>query len=348
MVVGPWRWPWYQEAFAEALGSLGHEVVRFSSREYFEGATGLESVWSRLQERTMWGPRMEKLNRDFFQHAAERKPDVILVYNGMHIQPSSLRRVKRALPRTILAQYANDNPFSPKADFFLWRHLRHSVPLYDIHFAYRHVNLDDLRRRGAKRARLLRSYYLPEKDHRIDPGVEEDQFRSDVVFVGHYEADERLAHLEAVAATGARLRLFGHGWDAKSLAGNSPLRGCFPVRTVLGVDYPKALSGAKIALNFLSKLNGDTYTRRNFEIPACQTFALSEYSTDLASLFEEGKEAEFFRTRDEMLEKIRYYLDHDDERANIARNGYLRLKRDGHDVVSRAKEFLEAIRNVDG
>jgi hypothetical protein len=291
---------------------------------------------------------MEKLNRDFFLQAAEKKPDVILVYNGMHIQPSSLRRVKGSLPRTILAQYANDNPFSPKADFFLWRHLRRSVPLYDIHFAYRHANLDDLRRRGAKRAQLLRSYYLPDKDLRIDPGAGEDQFRSDVVFVGHYEADERRAHLEAVTTTGARLRLFGHGWDTKAIPEDSPLRSCFPVRTVLGIEYQKALSGAKIALNFLSKLNSDTYTRRNFEIPACRTFALSEYSPDLASMFEEGKEAEFFRTQGEMLEKIRYYLDHDDERENIARNGYLRLKRDGHDVVSRAKEFLEAIRNVDG
>ncbi|MBZ0310797.1 MAG: glycosyltransferase, partial [Anaerolineae bacterium] len=89
-------------------------------------------------------------------------------------------------------------------------------------------------------------------------------------------------------------------------------------------------------------LNQDTYTRRNFEIPAMRTFLLSQYSDDLASLFKEGEEAEFFRSKEEMLDKIAYYLAHDEPRQRIAQRGYERV-RDGHDVQSRARQALQTI-----
>ena len=107
-----------------------------------------------------------------------------------------------------------------------------------------------------------------------------------------------------------------------------------------------AISGTKIALCFLSKLNEDTYTTRNFQIPAMRTFMLSEYTPDLASLYEEGKEAEFFRSQEELVDKVRYYLQHESEREEIARAGHRRVLADGHDVVSRARQFLAVVEQL--
>ena len=45
---------------------------------------------------------------------------------------------------------------------------------------------------------------------------------------------------------------------------------------------------------FLSKINNDSYTRRNFEIPAMKK-VLSEYSDELNKIFIEGKEMIFLR-----------------------------------------------------
>jgi spore maturation protein CgeB len=109
---------------------------------------------------------------------------------------------------------------------------------------------------------------------------------------------------------------------------------------VVGEEYCKVISGAKIALSFLSKINRDTYTRRNFQIPAVQTFMLSEYSEDLASLFAEGEEAEYFRSREELLEKVGFYLRNEFARNRIARKGHERLVAGGHDVTSRMRDFL--------
>jgi spore maturation protein CgeB len=106
------------------------------------------------------------------------------------------------------------------------------------------------------------------------------------------------------------------------------------------------LCGARIALCFLSKLNRDTYTRRCFEIPASGTLLLSEYSDDLAGMFREGVEADYFRSPEEMIEKIRCYLDDDALRRRVAAAGRLRVVDDGHDVVSRMAQVIGWINGI--
>jgi hypothetical protein len=354
LVVGAWQWTWYQEAFSKALITLGHEVKKFGWADLFfrdlgsETAVAPKNFWCRVQNRLIAGPLVTRLNEELVREAVEFEPDVIFAYNATHVLPSALERIKRRLPNTLLVQYSNDNPFSPRADPLLWRHLKRSVPLYDAHFVYRDSNRGDFERLGGHNIHLLRSYYIPETDFRreLEPG--DEYLGSDVAFVGHYEPDERLSLLEAVARLDVKFKLFGSTWylAEKKLEPQSPLRPFFPVKPLFRADYRKAISGTKIALSFLSKLNGDTYTRRTFEIPAVGTFMLSEHSADLEGLFEEGKEAEFFRSKRELLDKVLYYARHADEREEIARRGYERLLRDGHDVVSRARQAVGVLETL--
>ena len=107
-----------------------------------------------------------------------------------------------------------------------------------------------------------------------------------------------------------------------------------------GEEYNKALCGAKVALCFLSKLNRDTYTRRCFEIPATATLMLSEYTEDLAGLFRASEQADFFRSKDEMVEKLKRYLTDDALRTRVAHAGRECVVESGHDVVSRMGQVL--------
>jgi spore maturation protein CgeB len=356
LVVGAWQWSWYQKAFSEALSALGHDARGFGWAELFMEGLDVEqgarpkNLWTRLQQRIGRGPLIRHLNHQLVATAREFEPDIVFAYNATLILPSTLERMKRILPRTLLVQYSNDNPFSPHADWLLWRHLKRSVALYDVHFVYRHANLADFRQHGGRDVHLLRSYYIAETDFHV-PTVEIDKWlTSDVLFAGHYEPDGRVDLLEAVAGMDVNFKLFGGTWNLAEprLANDSRLRRFFPVTPLSRSDYRKAISGTKIALCFLSRLNGDTYTRRTFEIPAMRSFMLSEYTDDLASLFKEGHEAAYFRSREELLDKIRYYLKHEDERRAIARNGHQRLLRDGHDVVARARQVVATIAALRG
>jgi spore maturation protein CgeB len=354
LIAGEWHWPWYEQACADALEYLGHKVHKFSwiERFYHFNLGHVEllpvSKYAEIEYRLKWGPRLFSMNSDLIRSVKEFQPHIFFAYRPTHIFPSTIEKIKKITPETTLVQYCNDDPFSKNAGKFRWRHLIRGIPCYDIHFVYRHHNINDFKKRGAKKVELLRSYYIAERNYPVELQPEDQRFVCDVVFAGHYEADFRVNYLESIMVSGVKLNLFGGGWkNARPvLSPNSPLQALYPIIHVGDEDYRKAFSGAKIALCFLSKLNRDTYTRRNFEIPATGAFMLSEYSDDLATLFEEGKEAEFFRSKEEMLNKISYYLTHDAERQEIARRGCERALRDGHDVTARMNQMVNDLGNI--
>lgn len=345
LVAGDWHSELHEEAVYQALKQLGHNVVRFSWHSYFK-PTGLLGRLTlpvfKAQNKYMLGPLVSALNRDLVACVAAEQPDVVFCYRGSHIYPESLRLLRTVSPASILIGYNNDDPFSPAYPYWQWRHFLPGVPEYDLVLAYRPRNLEDFRRAGARRVELLRSWYIPERNKPILL-TEEDRgrFTCDVVFIGHYEEDGRLQCLEQIIRRGWKLNLFGHdyGWHPV-LKSSSSLRRLIPLRTVWGEEYNKALSGAKIALCFFSKLNRDTYSRRCFEIPATGTLMLAEYTEDLAGLFKAGEEADFFHSSTELLEKVDFYLCNDEIRQRVGEAGRRRVATDGHDAVSRMRQML--------
>lgn len=353
LISGQWLWPQYQEASAKALERLGHTVVRFGWHQYFFAASeshdpSFRSFIAQRQNKYILGPLIRTINRGLLSLAEETKPDIVWLYNDTHIVPKTVLALRDFLARPVLAQYANDNPWGANQSRIMWRHFKKSVPYFDINFCYRSSNEGDLARAGAKKTALLRSSYIPEESLPLKRETIEERFKSDVVFVGHYENDGRLDLVTSVAELGCNLKLFGTGWNIPldRLPQGHPMKKLAPVKPARAEEYRKAICGARIALSFLSKLNEDTYTRRNFEIPAMKSFMLSEYSDDLANLFAEGTEAEYFRSKAELLSKVRYYLDHEHAIAQIAAGGHERVKKDGHDVVSRMKQFMQHIDQV--
>ena len=67
---------------------------------------------------------------------------------------------------------------------------------------------------------------------------------------------------------------------------------------------------------------------RVLEIMSCQGFVLTNYQEDLANEFVEGREVVMYRSLEDLLEKTRYYLDHEDERLAIAMAGYEKVMRE--------------------
>jgi len=346
LIVGDWHSELHEEAVYNAFKTLGHEVFKFSWHDYFKPKNQVEKFYKKFQNRFVLGPIISKINRDLINLSSEFAPDMIFIYRGTHIIAKTLEKIKQMNRNITLVGYNNDDPFTNGHPYSLWRYFLKAVPQYDLMLAYRHNNLKDFLRIGAKRVEMLRSWYFPERNHPVALSVEDKvKYECDIVFVGHYEADNRRQYLEELVKQGFHLKLFGPGWDAE-LKNSQQLKAMRPVRSVLGEDYNKALCGAKIALCFLSKLNRDTYTRRCFEIPATKTLMISEYSEDLASLYKEGEEADYFRNKEELIEKVKLYLGNHELRHSVAENGYRRVITDGHNVVSRMLQVLTWVESI--
>lgn len=145
-----------------------------------------------------------------------------------------------------------------------------------------------------------------------------------------------------LANNGIKVTIFGGGWDtAPNWVQSSSLD--IQNRIIRNEEFLDVLHKSKIALNFLRKFNDDVTNTRSFVIPASGAFMLSERSNAHKKYFIEGKEAEFFSTQEELLEKVQYYLTNDEEREKIASNGLRRAQTSGYDYHSQLQKMIDIV-----
>lgn len=126
--------------------------------------------------------------------------------------------------------------------------------------------------------------------------------------------------------------------NLKRLAG-ATRNECLPER-ILGhplsdEDMIMMYSRSKINLGFSTC--GDTHVTgerimqvrlRDFEVPMSGGFYMVEYLEELEEFFDIGREIVCYSGPEDLAEKIRYYLSHDDEREAIRQAGFERCRRD--------------------
>ena len=255
-------------------------------------------------------------NKQIRQLIDKNQYDVVWIDKGVTIYPETLRYIKRMQPSCKIVSYSPDNMA-----------LRHNqsqqylecVPLYNLIVTNKSYIIDDMKALGAKEVRFVNNTYEPSFHYPRDISAEEkERLGGDVGFVGMWEK-ERCDSILYLADHGIKVRVFGFGkW--KDYVNYSPnlkieLHGLF------SDDYAKSFKAFKISLCFLRKMNFDQQTTRTVEIPACGGFMLAERTDEHKALFEENKEAAFFSSDEELLQKCRYYLEHEDERLEIAKKG---------------------------
>ncbi len=79
-----------------------------------------------------------------------------------------------------------------------------------------------------------------------------------------------------------------------------------------------------------------------FETTGIGGFLITDQKSNLHQLFDVGKEIVAYQDSRECVELIRYYLEHEDERASIARAGQQRTLRD-HTYHQRMQELVDII-----
>ncbi len=342
MIVGEWRYPIYEEAFAGGIEENGVKVMKVEIGSYFDSGLG------RIQQvLPIISYSLKSINQTILKKVSVQKPDFVLFWRPTHILPGTVKMINQLGIPTI--SYNNDDPFGykpgrkPWHHFFLWYWYLKTLPFYQVNFFYRKKNVQEAMELGASNNSLLMPYFRPGQDRPMELSTsEKEKFDADFVFVGHYEEDGRLNYLKILEQTGYRVKIWGdNSWKSADLSSFKSIHD--PVEPVYGDDYTKALCGSKICLVFLSKMNRDVYTRRCFEIPATGRVMLAERTDELKEMFVEDKEACYFSGEGELLEKANWLMNHPERADEIAEAGLKKVWQGGHDVTSRAEEFLKQI-----
>jgi hypothetical protein len=108
-------------------------------------------------------------------------------------------------------------------------------------------------------------------------------------------------------------------------------------------EFYRVLARSKIVLNCHGDLEGPYAANiRLFEATGMGTLLVTDWKENLPRLFEPGKEVVTYRSAEECVELVHYYLHHEAERLAIAHAGHQRTLRD-HTYEQRAQELVQLI-----
>lgn len=334
LFVGDSTWPMYVNAFIKGAKLIDGLQADLFDLGRLNSKNSRKNIFTRLEYRFSVGPDVIKLNRNLIKHIKNNHYDGVFFYTAHIVGWKTIKKIKNMGIK--IAVYCNDNPFSDHFPWYYWRNIIKSVKYSNITYSYRKSDNSKYYNVGAKNVKLLRSYYITDRNFAISSPKTGKIRVPEVVFLGHTENDERMEYLDALLEKEIEIGIRETD-EWKKFAKNKKNVTVFH-ETV--ESYNEILNLASIAIVFLSKINQDTYTRRCFEIPITGTMMLAPYTPDLASLFEENKEVVFYRNKNEFVQKVEYYLNHEEEREKIGIAGRIRVLKDGHSEVDRLRQIM--------
>lgn len=119
--------------------------------------------------------------------------------------------------------------------------------------------------------------------------------------------------------------------------------------TVRGpVDYydmtPFVFKCSDINLNISLRSIHTGIPLRAFDIMGAGGFLLTNYQEDFLNFFVPGEDFVYYEDADDLVKKVKYYLEHDNERDEIARTGYSKI-REEHTFRKRWQQILDVVLN---
>jgi spore maturation protein CgeB len=273
-----------------------------------------------------FGPAIARLNQAIRSAIDAHRPQVLWVDRGIWIYPDTLRFARRA-GVSLLVHYSPDPMFVVHDT----RHLRASVPLYDVCITPKEYELTTYAHHGARRTMLVPTAYDPIQHHPV-PADEIDTlepFASDVCFIGHYEPSYE-AILSALASLDVRVAIWGPrwSWQCRDRKVRSWVRGDYAA----GRDYARAVWAAKLALGLISRMCPDPMTARNIELAAMRQCQVAPRRSEVAEVFRNGESILLCDSPSDFREAVRRCLESPSLRTNLASAAEQRVRDLGLDV----------------
>jgi spore maturation protein CgeB len=283
---------------------------------------------------------MNRLNHGLIKYIDHFRPDIFLGNWGGSYYPETIAEIKRRF-NVITINWLIDFPGEPGA---LEAAIK-AVPVYDYFFAQSTDALEVHAEHGNKGGMWLNAACDPEI-HRPQELTEEEKekYSSDVCFVGSMYP-ERVELLETLMDFD--LGIWGPGWE--NLDTDSPLKKYIRGGSVTPDIWVKIYNASKIVINYMGHYGEDIdedrvyqASPRVFETMACGSFQIVDAKRDVLALFKSAEHLVCFNKIHEVKGLAKYYLDHPQERNEIAQKGHHEVL-EKHTYVHRIKELLKAI-----
>lgn len=292
----------------------------------------MHRIWQSIGFRYKKGPLIRKVNNYIKENISESFYDLIWIDKAIYITPKTTKLLRNFTKKLI--------HFTPDPAFLFHKSnlFYNSIKYYDFVITTKKFEIDKYSKLISNEKIIYVTQGFSKDLHRPIMEFEEKQ---GITFIGHYEK-ERETFLQLLIDNNIELNLAGINWEpfAKKNKHNKNLK--YFGSGVYGEDYIKLINKSLIAWGSVSKWIPEKHTTRTFEIPACRTALLTERNEELISFFNED-EVIFYNTKEEMINKIKYYLSHRDQLKFLSNKGYNRVVKDGRDYKSILKKTCNVI-----
>lgn len=221
--------------------------------------------------------------------------------------------------------YESYKNISPFAKGYLDGIIQAQLKVYGYNFVQEVLPKDIIEE--MKRVRSLYSKNL---------GVQTDEYMyGEYVLSRQVTAIERREILEMLSQ---KYSVQLHTNDENAVIGNAKNMG--PTDYYNGMPY--VFKTAKINLNISLRSIKSGIPLRAFDIMGCGGFLLTNYQDEFLDYFVPDEDFVFYSDYSELMDKVDYYLTHEEERKRIARNGHDKVKK-YHTFEDRIRDILEVV-----
>lgn len=279
---------------------------------------------------------------DVVAAASRIQADVVLALNGVVLPADKVQQLRQQGFKTAI--WFTDDPYYTDWTISI-------APRYDYVFTLELNCLPFYRKLGCPNV-----FYLP---FAVDPAVFHPKhvltpYQTDICFIGtaFWNRVELIDYLAPLLAD-KKVVIAGWWWDR--LKNYARLSEKIKLGDWLSAEETASYyNGAKIVINLHRPYDDDSINAnsrkvaalsanpRTFEIAACGTLQLSDHRQDMDYAYQSGAEIATYSSRDELIDKIHYYLSHEDERRKVAMNGLLKT-RTVHTYKARLRYMLGVI-----
>lgn len=274
------------------------------------------------------------------QIAQESSPDLVLVLDaiGRTLPGDKVLAIRAMGIRTAI--WLPDDPYHSDQTMQI-------VPHFDYVFTLEKSCVEPYKSLGCENVHYLPFGINPEA-YKLD--YIPTTYRKDICFIGTAFWN-RVSFIDEMAnyLQDKDIMINGYWWDR--LKSYNKLSSKIQGYWLSPEETAKYYHGAKIVINLHRAIDDESHNSnsrripafspnpRLFDITACGTLQLTDVRDELTNFYTPGEELDTFSSPQELIQKIDYYLTHEEERQRIALNGLSRTLKE-HTYRKRLHELL--------
>ena len=297
-----------------------------------------KNIINKIIYRAGFSKILKRINTQLINKIDSFLPDVVLVFKGMEIFPSTLKLLKSKSIK--LVNYNPDHPFEFHGRGSGNKNILNGIPFYDLYLTYSKKIQNRLQQNFK-----VKSGWLPfgfEVDESEFNSIEKVEEKNRICFLGNPDR-ERAEFIIELSKNDLPITVYGHDWGKwiktnKSIEINGP---------VYQKDFLKVIRSYRVQLNLFRPHNENSHNMRSFEVPSVGGIMLAPLTEEHSYFFKADKEAFYFENFSSCLSKCKYLLNLPASDVTVIRNdARKRSLNSNYSYQQRVVQFIELINSI--